>query len=655
MSSEGNAQTNAINHLIQNLNGVYRMAMQHPIRELPDILQRDELPERMMVVELGWSGDPSLLVVTDRRLIFVTERTSFTSTPKVRVRHFPCNAITSVDYKPGLAKHEVTVHVNGKKERFNLRWWDGKFEARQIAEYLLSKVGNSDCVPECESAALSNLIKEVLSKVNWSGPKILREQMEAAIERNLSLVLSKDDIVEHTVIAGHGFTKGLLLSTEHSIVFVGFAAHSPKVMDFPFNKLMDAEFTKTLAEGKLKIDLGGKSETFNVERKDRENLKLFTDHLQDRIIEHRGNFDADSSKVNSNTNEPNSSQPVTSKSPFAKDDKTAKAYAVENAIRSLNDLTGSERTLVVGGELKRLPNILGVDELPERLMPATYDERRGLQVSKTTNRRGLLVATDRRLIFVDKDMRTLKVDDFSYDKISYVEVSSGMLSGEITIHVSGEKEVFEGDFLRVERLGRHLRQKIAPHTTMPAKSRADVINEAVLNLGHTQKAMDSVGVRNLPEVLEDDELPEKMTFVTHDYCAGALVATASRVLFLPSEGMTPPVGASPLGVKSFSYGEIESVESSTGMFFGKIIIGLSGGKEVFDSSTNGNVRDFDEYIRAKITISSDTPAPDTPSPQPAVLGHLSVADELEKLHGLVIKGILTQEEFEVEKKKLLNG
>ena len=119
--------------------------------------------------------------------------------------------------------------------------------------------------------------------------------------------------------------------------------------------------------------------------------------------------------------------------------------------------------------------------------------------------------------------------------------------------------------------------------------------------------------------------------------------------------MTPPVEASPLGVKSFSYGEIESVESSTGMFFGKIIIGLSGGKEVFDSSTNGNVRDFDEYIRAKITISSDTPAPDTPSPQPVVLGHLSVADELEKLHGLVIKGILTQEEFEVEKKKLLNG
>ena len=498
MTSERNAQVNAINHLIQNLNGVYRMAMQHPIKELPNILRKDELPERVMVVERGWNDESCLLVVTDSRIIFVTEKSGLSWTPKMRVEDFPCDKITSVEYQPGLAKHQIIFRVNGKKETFHLRWWDGKFEARQIAEYLLSKVHAN--------------------------------------------------------------------------------AHVP-----------DASLAKS---GKVSV---------------------------------------------------------------AKDDKTARAYAVEDAVRSLNDLDGSERTFEVGGELKRLPNILEDNELPERLMPASYDERHGLQVSKTTNRRGLLVATDRRLIFVDKDMGALKVDDFAYSKISHVEFSTGMLSGDITIHVSGSKEVFEGDFLRVPQLGKHLQEKIAPHAIEPTKSRPDVINEAILNLGHTQKALDSIGVGHLPEVLEDDELPEKMTFLTHEYRSGALLATASRLIFVPSQDMAPPVGNSSPEVKSFPYSNIVSVESSTGIFFGKIIIGLSGGKEVFDSLTNGNVREFEAYIRAKISPSTPSPATSNPSSMPPAAGHISVADELEKLHGLVVKGILTQEEFEAEKKRLLNG
>ena len=36
------------------------------------------------------------------------------------------------------------------------------------------------------------------------------------------------------------------------------------------------------------------------------------------------------------------------------------------------------------------------------------------------------------------------MDDFPYDEISYVESSTGTLSGEITVHVSGNKEVLEG-------------------------------------------------------------------------------------------------------------------------------------------------------------------------------------------------------------------
>jgi hypothetical protein len=36
-------------------------------------------------------------------------------------------------------------------------------------------------------------------------------------------------------------------------------------------------------------------------------------------------------------------------------------------------------------------------------------------------------------------------------------------------------------------------------------------------------------------------------------------------------------------------------------------------------------------------------------------GQLSVADELERLAALVDRGLLTREEFEAQKQKLLNG
>ena len=58
-------------------------------------------------------------------------------------------------------------------------------------------------------------------------------------------------------------------------------------------------------------------------------------------------------------------------------------------------------------------------------MPGSYDDRHGLRVSETTNRTGLLVATDRRFIFVDKQIGSLKVDDLPYGKISWVESSTG--------------------------------------------------------------------------------------------------------------------------------------------------------------------------------------------------------------------------------------
>ncbi len=75
------------------------------------------------------------------------------------------------------------------------------------------------------------------------------------------------------------------------------------------------------------------------------------------------------------------------------------------------------------------------------------------------NGNGILVATNKRLIFVDKGLLFgLKVEDFPYDKITTIQYETGILFGKLTIFTSSNKAVIEqvvkskvrvfGDWLR---------------------------------------------------------------------------------------------------------------------------------------------------------------------------------------------------------------
>lgn len=59
------------------------------------------------------------------------------------------------------------------------------------------------------------------------------------------------------------------------------------------------------------------------------------------------------------------------------------------------------------------------------------------------NGHGLLIATQKRLIFVDKGLFSLKVEDFPYEKITSVQYESGIMSGKITILASGNKAIID--------------------------------------------------------------------------------------------------------------------------------------------------------------------------------------------------------------------
>jgi len=79
------------------------------------------------------------------------------------------------------------------------------------------------------------------------------------------------------------------------------------------------------------------------------------------------------------------------------------------------------------------------------------------------NGNGILVATNKRLIFIDKGLVFgLKVEDFPFDKISSIQYSTGMLLGKLTIFASGNKAIIDNvDKQRVRIFGDFVRNKIS--------------------------------------------------------------------------------------------------------------------------------------------------------------------------------------------------
>lgn len=97
-------------------------------------------------------------------------------------------------------------------------------------------------------------------------------------------------------------------------------------------------------------------------------------------------------------------------------------------IKSQLSRLNSASTVLARKEIKELPNILWEDEHIRDAVQGVYN-----------NRIGLLVATDRRLVFVDKGLMSLKVEDFQYDKISSIQYQTGWVLGQITIFASGNR------------------------------------------------------------------------------------------------------------------------------------------------------------------------------------------------------------------------
>jgi hypothetical protein len=171
------------------------------------------------------------------------------------------------------------------------------------------------------------------------------------------------------------------------------------------------------------------------------------------------------------------------------------------------------------------------------------------------------------------------------------------------------------------------------------------IQKQIRNQSDLSKFLAKREIKELPSILWEDETVENIVqgmYVNH---MGILVATNKRLLFIDK-------GLVKLKVEDFPYDKISSLQYETGWVSGKISIFTSGNRAEIERIDKKATKSFAEFLRARITSKSANVL--------AVQRTDKTADDnedkytkLEKLAGLKAKGILTQEEFDKEKKKIL--
>ncbi len=98
----------------------------------------------------------------------------------------------------------------------------------------------------------------------------------------------------------------------------------------------------------------------------------------------------------------------------------------------------------------------------------------------------------------------------------------------------------------------------------------------------------------------------------------------------------------------FSYGLLTSIEYKKGLSFGEITLLAAGDRTRFHQIPKDLVEGIVQTIRERMAMSTNHNQPAARTEPQA-----SVADELIKLASLRDSGVLTQEEFDTQKAKLI--
>ena len=172
----------------------------------------------------------------------------------------------------------------------------------------------------------------------------------------------------------------------------------------------------------------------------------------------------------------------------------------------------------------------------------------------------------------------------------------------------------------------------------------DEVQEQVAALGFTDTFGTKKEIKFLPEVLRGSESIKGLTSGFMGGNTWLIVCTEKRIIFL-DKGMLYG-----LKQKDTPLEKINSIEHKIGMIFGKITIRDAASEMTIEHIEKTAVAPFLETVNSAIEALKSS----ANAPPPAGNEHVDVASQLGKLADLRDKGVLTEEEFQGQKKKLLS-
>lgn len=162
-----------------------------------------------------------------------------------------------------------------------------------------------------------------------------------------------------------------------------------------------------------------------------------------------------------------------------------------------------------------------------------------------------------------------------------------------------------------------------------------------LKLSNISNYLGRKEINELPQILAESETIDNIAQGTYNNGQGILVSTNRRLVFV-DKGLLYG-----LKVEDFPLDKITTIQYETGLLLGEIKIHTSGNIAKIDNVEKATARAFAEFVRNKLSQPKETTAQ-------IINNQPDVYDQLEKLAKLKEQGILTQEEFDTQKKKLLN-
>lgn len=171
----------------------------------------------------------------------------------------------------------------------------------------------------------------------------------------------------------------------------------------------------------------------------------------------------------------------------------------------------------------------------------------------------------------------------------------------------------------------------------------DQVKAQLAELGIKGMIANQEGFKALADVLGENERIEAAIAGTYEDMYGAAAATDQRVVFV---GRKAGLLGKKLRTEDFLYSVVSSVQVKQGAMFGAVEVFASGNTATIDKVPKADAMKFADHVKQRLAKAK------APSNATAAV---DVAGQLEKLADLRARGILTDEEFNAQKQKLLNS